>query len=101
MVNVPPEGIPYGKPSPGRNPMAELHQGGGGQYNMVKFPLYGKSLPPPPHKFHDKGTNTLGDCPRRNYTIWQTFPMKEYHIYLYNGKPSPGRNPVAEFPQGK
>ena len=28
MANVPPEGIPYGKPSPGRNPMAELPQGG-------------------------------------------------------------------------
>ena len=28
MANVSPEGIPYGKPSPGRNPMAELPQGG-------------------------------------------------------------------------
>ena len=27
MANVPPEGIPYGKPSPGRNPIAELPQG--------------------------------------------------------------------------
>ena len=27
MANVPPEGIPYSKPSPGRNPIAELPQG--------------------------------------------------------------------------
>ena len=27
IANVPPEGIPYGKPSPGRNPIAELPQG--------------------------------------------------------------------------
>ena len=40
------------------------------------------NLPPPPHThtFHDKGTNTMRDGPRGNYTIWQTFPMKEYHM---------------------
>ena len=67
-------------PSPGSNPMTELPQGGK-QYHMVKFPLGNKSPPPPhTHKFHDRGTNTMGDCPRENYTIWQTFPMKEYHM---------------------
>ena len=38
------------------------------------------NLSPPPHKFHDKGTNIMGDCPRGNNTIWQTFPVKEYHM---------------------
>ena len=47
---------------------------------------YGKASPsmvdhpPPPHThtFLDKGTNTMADCPLGNYTMWQTFPMKEY-----------------------
>ena len=92
----------YGKRPPWRNtiwqtfPRKKSHgriSPRGEQYHMVKFPLYGKS-PPPPHKFHDKGTNTMGDCPRGNYTIWQTFPMKEYHM----ANLPPGRNPMAELP---
>ena len=47
---------------------------------------YGKASPsmvdhpPPPHThtFLDKGRNTMADCPLGNYTMWQTFPMKEY-----------------------
>ena len=68
MANLPPEeipwqnfprgGIPYGKASP----------------SMVN--------PPPPHKFHDEGRHTMADPPppSGNYIIWQTFPMKEYHM---------------------
>ena len=43
MANLPPEGIPYGKPSPGRNPIAELPQGGGGNNTMRQL----ANLPPP------------------------------------------------------
>ena len=53
MTNVPPEGIPYSKPSPGRNPIAGLPQG---YYTIWQAfppeeipwqnsPLYGKSPP--------------------------------------------------------
>ena len=53
MANVPPEGIPYGKPSPGRNPIAELPQGNNTIWQAFppeeipwqNFPLYGKSPP--------------------------------------------------------
>ena len=59
------EGIPYGKPSSGINLMAEPPQGG-------TIP-YGKASPSmvnlPPHKSHDKGTNTMVDCPHGNNTI--------------------------------
>ena len=88
----PPEIIPYGKRSPlritiwqtfpGRNPMEELPQGK--QYHMVKFP---------PHKFYDEGTNTMADSPPPpgNDTIWQMFPMKEYHIMANLPPPPPPR----------
>ena len=80
MASVPPDGIPYGKPSPG-NKSNGITSPGGKQYHMVKFPLYGKSHPP--HKFHDKGTNG------------EIVPAE---IMPY-GKPSPGRNPITELPQ--
>ena len=44
IANVPTEGIPYGKPSPGRNPIAELPQGEIIPYGKPS-PLYGKSPP--------------------------------------------------------
>ena len=44
MANVPHEGIPYGKPSPGRNSKAELSQVGIIPYWQT-FPLYDKSPP--------------------------------------------------------
>ena len=92
----PPEIIPYGKPSPGRNPMAELPQG----ETMVNPPHTHNGKSPPhthTHTFHDEGTNTMADCPPGNDTIWQMFPMKEYHIMA---NLPPGRNPTAEFTQG-
>ena len=82
MANIPPEGILYGKPSAGRNPMAELPQGEiipygklpppppPGRNLMAELPQGGGAIPygkPPPsmanllqHKFHGGGTNTWG-----------------------------------------
>ena len=48
MANVPHEGIPYGKPSPGRNPIAELPQGG----------IIPCGTPPPP------GRNPMAELPQ-------------------------------------
>ena len=102
----PPDIIPYGKRSPRRNtiwqtyPRKKSH--GRTSPGEKQHHNYGKAspsmvdLPPPPHTFLDKGTNTMADCPPENYTIWQTFPMKEY---LMENLP-PGRNPIAELPQG-
>ena len=53
MADVTPEGIPYGKPSPGRNPIAEVPQGNNTIWQAFppeeipwqNFPLYGKSPP--------------------------------------------------------
>ena len=64
------------KKSHGRTSTGEkqYHNCGEASPSMVDHP------PPPPHThtFLDKGTNTMADCPLGNYTIWQTFPMKEY-----------------------
>ena len=58
MANLPPEGIRYGKPSPGRNPIAELPQGNNTMWQTS------------PQKKSDGRTSPGG-----NNTIWQTFPL--------------------------
>ena len=60
----------HGRTSPGEK--KQYHNYGKASPSMVDLP------PPPIHTFLDKGTNTMADCPPGNYTIWQTFPMKEY-----------------------
>ena len=70
--------------------MEELPQGGE-QYHMVNPPhtnfMMREQIPwqiaPPPG----------------NDTIWQMFPMKEYHIMVK--LPPSGRNPMAELTQGE
>ena len=102
---VPPEGIPYGKPSPGRNPMAELpiwqtfprekSQGGTIPYSksspsMVRNPMaelpqggtipYSKSSPsmvnpPPPIHTFHDEGTNTMAMIPGNDTIWHIFPM--------------------------
>ena len=100
-----PEIIPYGKRSPWRNtiwetfPRKKFHDrtSPGGEtipYGKAS-PLYGKSLP-----------HTHTNFMMREQIPWQIVPP-EIIRYMANvphegipyGKPSPGRNPMAELPQ--
>ena len=94
---LPGEGLPYDIPSWGTfaislkeyhmaNPRKKSHDrtspGGGGQYHMVKFTLYGKSLSP--HKFNDKGTIS-----------WEIVPAEIIPDVWYNFRGGGGRGDTS------
>ena len=85
------EGIPYGKPPPGRNPIAELPQG--------EIIPHGKNPPPPP------GRNPIAELPQGEIIPYgkpspslTILPQHKFHMYYWDSMCDffcgGGRNPI-------